>query len=512
MLGGLMNKAKRGELRITLPIGFVYDDDDKTVKDPDEEVQNSLHYFFEVFRRVGSAVGVSKFYEKENLLFPSRVRGGLHHGKLIRKPLSSHAALRILKNPCYAGAFVYGRIQRKGKTSRNVPREEWYTLLPNHHDGYITWEEYEENQKRLEENYIGRSAPREGPALLQGIVMCGICGNQMKVRYHHSKNQLIPSYFCQKEKGLYCQQISGKNIEPVISKKIIEIMAPLTLDLALNIEKEMHARFEDIDRLRLQKVERAEYEAERAKVRYMQVDPNNRFVANSLEVEWEEKLRAHQDALAEYNRQKEEEIKIISEEQEKKIRELTTEFPKVWNDPTTSDRERKKMLRMIIEDVTLSRKEDVVLQIRFKGGATETLRLPILRPVTETSRTDNEIVKEIERLTKKNTNSQVAEILNSRGLKTKRGLEFTGKAIRGICSRYEINSLSENLRNQGLLTCEELSESLGIPPSFIKGLHRQGKLKGYLCNDQGAYLYEKPEKESSRKFLECEAFGASVKV
>lgn len=208
--GGILNKARRGELVVKPPIGFVYNPEGVLVLDPDQQVQQALRLLFDTFRRTGSASASVKLFRKQGLLFPRRVHGGPQRGELVWAALGHCQVLRILHNPRYAGAFVFGRHHSRRSVDGHcrivaVPQEEWQTLIPGAHTGYLSWEDYQQNQKRLHESAkaIGgdrrRSPAREGPALLQGLILCGRCGQRMTVRYHVRRGRRCPDYVCQRE-------------------------------------------------------------------------------------------------------------------------------------------------------------------------------------------------------------------------------------------------------------------------------------------------------------------------
>ena len=296
--GGILNKARRGELLIPIPIGFVYDSDNKIILDPDKQVQNSIILFFKTFRRTGSAFAALKYFRKKGLKFPRRLRTGTNKGKLVWGELTHSRARQMIHNPRYAGAFAYGksRLQKRVNAPdrvKRLPQDQWYTLIPGAHKGYITWQEYEENKKILSQNAQAwgnerkKSPPREGPALIQGLVLCGICGSRMTVRYHSRRNRLIPDYVCQsygiQHGEKICQHIPGRTIDEAIGKLLIETVSPMVIEIALTVQEELKRRSEEIDSLRKKNVERVRYEADLAQRRYMQVDPDNRLVADALE-------------------------------------------------------------------------------------------------------------------------------------------------------------------------------------------------------------------------------------
>ena len=296
LVGGVLNKAQRGELKMPLPIGLVYDDDDRVVLDPDQQVQHSLRLFFATFERTGSGWATVQTFRREGLKFPRRGQAGT--GEIAWQALTHHITLDTLHNPRYAGAFCFGRTRRwkdvEGKChSQELPREQWRFLKQNAHAGYVSWDQFLTNQKRLLQNSQSHGGerkagpPREGPALLQGLVVCGKCGSSMTICYHHRGGRLTPDYVCQKNcvqrAEDTCQRIPGGGIDEAVGQLLVQSVTPLTLEIALNVQGEIQTRLAEADRLRQQQVQRAQYEADRARVRYMRVDPNNRMVADTLE-------------------------------------------------------------------------------------------------------------------------------------------------------------------------------------------------------------------------------------
>ena len=312
--GGIISKARRGELPMPLPVGLVQDPAGKVVLDPDVGVQRALRHLFDTFARTGSARAVVQAFNRDGLLFPARVRFGERKGELVWSPLTHWRVLRTLHNPRYAGAFAYGqRRTRKtadGKTTtRSVPREQW-TLIPDSHPGYITFEQYEHNLRTLAANATAHDTDRvggparEGTALLQGLAVCGRCGHRMTVRYHTRKGVQVPDYQCVRENIQVarekCQVIQGAGVDSAISQLLLDTVTPLALEVALNVQAELEARADEADQLRQSHVERARQRTELARRRYLAVDPDNRLVADTLEADWNDALRALQAAQDEY--------------------------------------------------------------------------------------------------------------------------------------------------------------------------------------------------------------------
>jgi len=507
LIGGQLAKASRGELEVKLPVGLVYDAAGKVVLDPDLQVQEALRTFFETFRRTGSATGTVRSFGERGLLFPRRLSSGPHHGELAWGPLRHHRALLLLKNPRYAGAFAFGRSRVRrtahGTEVRNkVPREQWHTLILDAHPGYVTWSEYEENVRRLHENCQAYGAdrrhgpPREGPALLQGLAVCGRCGGRMTIRYYSSHGQLIPEYCCQSE-GIQraeapCQRVMGGALDRAVGDLLVETVSPLALEVALSVQDELRARASEADRLRRQQVERARYEAELAQRRYLRVDPDNRLVADSLEAEWNNKLRALAAAQEDYERQRDGGAGLLNEEQRQQVLSLATDFPRLWHDPATPHRERKRMVRLLIEDVTLSKADEVVAHVRFRGGAIHTLGLPRPRPAAQLHKIDPAAVVEIDRLLDAHTDREIADILNSRGLQAGVADKFSPWMIWRLRTRHRLEDRRSRLRRQGLLTLEEMATALGVHPATVQQRRARGQLVSVVYNDKGQRLYTPP--------------------
>jgi DNA invertase Pin-like site-specific DNA recombinase len=512
--GGILNKARRGELGMRPPVGLVYDAAGTLVLDPDQQVQHCLRWLFTTFRQTGSATATAKAARHQGLAFPRRCGKGPHKGELIWTGLDHSHVLRILHNPRYAGAFVYGRTHTRktvdgSKRLRNVPRDQWDTLIPGAHVGYLSWEEYEQNQKRLHESAqaIGadrrRGPPREGPALLQGLVLCGRCGNRMTVRYHSRHGHLCPEYLCQRE-GIehaepICQRVPGVGIDHAIGELLVKAVNPLALEVTLAVQRELQSRIDDADRLRHKQVERAQYDADLAQRRYLRVDPDNRLVADSLEADWNHKLRALTEAHEEYARRHEQDARVLTDDQRATILALASDFPRLWRDPATPDRERKRMVRLLLEDITLNRDHQITLQIRFKGGAHKTVNLPLPLQSWQKCVTPSAVVNEIDQLLNQHTVLEIATILNERGIVSGAGRPFHPHLVARLVRSYGLKPRYDRLREAGLLTVQEMADALHISPTHVKIWNRHRLVRGHAYSDKNECLYEPPGADSPRK-------------
>jgi DNA invertase Pin-like site-specific DNA recombinase len=508
LIGGRCSKARRGELRFRLPVGFVYDASGKVVLDPDRQVQRTLRVFFETFQRVGSCFATVRFFRNRSLLFPRRLPGGPNKGELLWSPLGYSRALTVLHNPRYAGAYAFGQGRWHKKPNgrfakRKLPREEWFALHREAHPGYISWEQYERNEQRLLEcaqahgENRRRSPPREGPALLQGVVVCGICGDRMTIRYHgHGHARLAPDYVCQR-RGIeraepICQTMAGTEIDSAVGELLLATVSPMALEVTLAVQREIQERIEDADHLRRQEMERAELEVEQARRRYMHVDPSNRLVADSLEADWNQKLRAFEQARTLYEQQRAADRAAIDASERERILALAQDFPAVWRDPKTPQRERKRMVRLMLEDVTLIKAERITAHVRFRGGATTTLTLPLPMGYFRKRKTRPEVVEMLDELLQSHTESEAADILNQRGVHSGDGHAMNVVRVAFIRKTYGLKSLRDRLHDAGLLTAEELARKLDVAPPALKRWRKRGLLRGRVFNDKGEYMYEDP--------------------
>lgn len=507
--GGILNAARRGALRWGLPIGFVRDEAGRAVLDPDQQVQHAIRLLFETFGRLGTACSTVKHFNQQGLLFPKRLGNGPRRGEVLWDRLGLQRTVSILHNPCYAGAYVYGRKRSRklpsGRTAHSkVARDAWIVFLRDAHPGYISWDEHEriEQQLRRSAQAYGidrRGPPREGPALLQGLAVCGVCGIRMSVRYHYRRTGTVPDYTCFihtiEHREPPCQIIPGAAIDEAISKLLVERMTPMALEVTLAVQTEIQHRLDDADQLRSQQVERAEYEGNLARRRFMQVDPDNRLVADALEAEWNQKLRATESARQDCETQRERDRTLLDELQCQRIRALAEDFPAIWNDPATPHRERKRMAALLLEDVTLIRGDQIIAHVRFRGGATTTLTLP--RPLQhwQHRQTPKPVIEQIDALLEDHTDGQAATILNEQGVSTGTGGRFDGHAIDWVRRRWGLKSLRERLRDKGMMSVAEMARHLGMREWEVRDLRTCGRLQGRTVNEKGEWMLEPPAED-----------------
>src|SRR6201997_2273256 len=374
LLGGIRNKAARGELRRGLPVGFIWGEEDGEVRfHPDEAVCTAIRTVFARFSELGSVRRVWLWLRSEGLSFPLQA----HYGSNIRWVDPSYIAIyHMLTNPVYAGAYAYGKsrhevtLDRCGarkKRVRKLPQSQWSVLIPNHHQGFIDWSTYETNRARISANthprphQSGRGAVREGTALLQGLAVCGHCGR--KLRTHYTGRTASPGYHCAgnsivEGRGLYCLNIGAMQIDDAVAQAVLTALAPLGIEAALAAAERIEADHDGaLAQWRLA-VERASYQAQRAERHYRAVDPDNRLVTRGLEAEWEKSLRELETAKAELARREQLRPRTLSTDERSRLLALGSDLRKVWQAPTTAARDKKELLRTLLEEIIIAVNKD----------------------------------------------------------------------------------------------------------------------------------------------------------
>jgi DNA invertase Pin-like site-specific DNA recombinase len=406
--GGIRNKAARGELRRGLPVGFVWGEEDGEVRfQPDEAVVSAIHTVFSKFAELGSARKVWLWFRSEGLTFPLRA----HMKSPIRWVAATYTTIhQVLTNPVYAGAYAYGKcrheryIDEQGmlrRRTRHLPLAEWSVLLPDHHQGFIDWATYQANQARIDANvhpqpHQAGGAVREGAALLQGLAICGKCGRHLHT--HYRGRNASPGYHCSGKdivqgRGVYCLNVGGIQIDQAVTDAFLKALTPAAVEATEQAMRQLEADHDAaLGQWRLA-VERAHYEAERAERQYSAVEPENRLVARGLETEWEKRLRDLAAAEAELERRQQQRPHILSPEERRKVHALGSDLRKVWGASTTTDRDRKELLRALLEEVTVAvaRPEyRAHLTLRWRGGELTEIDLPLPRSLPRGLRTSED--------------------------------------------------------------------------------------------------------------------------
>lgn len=486
--GGIRNKAERGELRRGLPVGLVWGDDDGEILfDPDEAVVNAIRSVFHHFAEFGSARKTWLWLVEQQLPFPSR---RFPAAEIQWVTATYPAIIQVLTNPAYAGAYAYGRTKREryvddaGKLRhrlRHQSREQWSVLIKDHHLGYISWDTYLGIQARLDTNTRPRAheaggAVREGSALLQGLATCGRCGRHLLVAYGGSNS--VPRYYCSagqivNGRGSRCLTIGGARIEQAVVQVFLATLTPAGMEAAVMAAEQWETAFDaSLSSWRLE-VERTRYEAERAERRYRAVDPDNRLVARGLENRWEESLRALAKAEAALAERQQQRPRPLSPHERQLLTALGSDLELVWSAPTTTDRDRKELLHLLLEEVIIElseHKTSTHLVIRWQGGAITELDVDTAYRPQPKIKTDEDTIDLLRRLAVHYTDDQIAGILNRQGRLSARGVRFTAVIVAGLRSyrgipRYQPASQASEAGE--LLSIAKAADALGIAPSTL---------------------------------------------
>lgn len=487
LLGGKLNKAQKGELKRLLPVGFVYDEQGRIVLDADAEVRDAVRFLFGAFRQTGSAYGVVHKFSKEALRFPKRSYGGAWNGKLIWGRLCEARARMALKNPAYAGVYVHGRYQSVKEIgpdgtfrsiSREMPMASWTVMIRDHHEAYICWDEFLENQQILQRNrtngqhsILGGPA-REGLALVQGLLICGICGRRLTVRYK-GNGGIYPNYECnwRKREGLSgrsCMQVRCDLFDEPISTRVLEVMKPKHIEVAIKALEEVERREKALDHQWRMRIERAEYEAGLAQRRYEAVDPANRLVAATLERQWNDALVRLEEIKKEFDQHQRKNRITATEQQKAELMNLATDLPRLWKAPSTKAKDRKRILRLLIKDVTVEKliePKKMMLHLRWQGGACEDIPVTIPPSYSDQVRYPDEIVEKVRSLAKQLTDSHIANAFNQQGTKSAMGKSFTASMIQWI--RYKHGIPGPNLKRPEEYTVEQLAEKFAVSRNVV---------------------------------------------
>ena len=514
LVGGKLEKAQQGTLRFRLPVGLVYDAAGQIGLDPDEEIQHAVCLVFEVFARSKSALAVVKHFAEHRLQIPDRLWRRERKGEVVWRPLRHARVLSILHNPFYAGAYVYGRTTTRRRPlpgeaprvkgyTRQVKRDEWPTLLKDHHSGYISWRQFRRNQEQLDDNRTfdpdhRRGAVREGGALLQGIVGCGVCGRRMTVRY--MPDGIRPIYVCARLHnefaGKTCQFMRGDGIDAAVAQLLLEAIEPAQLPIALEAVEHLEAQARAIDHQWQLRLERARYEADQARRRYLEVEPEYRLVARSLERDWNEKLTVLDQLERDYAEMRPAVSSHVSEAERQGIIDLVHDLPAVWRAKTTTHAERKHVVRLLIKDVMLTKLAQTVrADVRWQTHACSTLEVPRPKPAYVVRRTAPAVIERIEQLCQDHTDIGIAERLNHEGYRSGQGGAFTASKVNWLRYTYGLKSgcplgpaaCPSGQRGDGRYSAQAAADLLNVTVSTIADWCKTGKLDGVQVAPRGPW-------------------------
>jgi len=495
--GGIKNKAARGELRRGLPVGLIWGEADGEICfHPDEAVTGVIRATFEQFAVCGSVRATWLWLRAQGLRWPLQQAVYLHGkpGEITWVEPTYHAVHTTLTHPAYAGAYVYGRTRDEHylgadgtlrKRRRKLPRDQWEVLISDHHPGFIDWDTYLANQGRIGSNIRpqasrpGTGAVREGPALLQGLATCGSCGRKLAI-FYRGPAKTVPNYYCQGAadlvdgRGSRHMNVGGQAIDAAVAAAFLAALQPAALQACLHAAEQLEQGHDAaLDQHRRQ-VEQARYQATRAERRYRAVDPDNRLVARGLETEWNTALQRLADAEAELARRETARPKALTPAERAAILALGDDLGQVWDAPTTTDKDRKQLLRTLLEEVNITARRDdpdprACLILRWKGGAISELTVPLRRPQPKI-RTDDDTVELVRRLAVHYPDAVIAGILNRQGRRTPRGMSYTAGKVQGLRHYWGIprHQPATSAPAEGeLLNVAKAARQLGIAPSTL---------------------------------------------
>lgn len=506
--GGIRNKAARGELRRGLPVGLVWGEADGEIRwHPDEAVTGVITAIFDRFAVCGSVRGVWLWLRDQGLKFPLQPTAYLRGTEITWVEPTYHAVHNVLTHPAYAGAYVFGKTRQQrylgddGQTRarrRKLPQGEWEVLIEGHHRGFIDWDTYQANQARIGKNIHptahqpGTGAVREGCALLQGLATCGTCGRKLAV-YYDGPAKSTPGYYCTGTgqlvdgRGMRHLRVGGVAIDAAVTAAFLAALAPAALQACLAAAQRLEDGHDAALTQWRRQLEQARYQAGRADRRYRAVDPDNRLVARGLETEWNQALQQVADAETELARREAARPKTLTPQEKQTILVLGDDLSQVWSASTTTDKDRKQLLRSLLDEVNISVHRDHTaghadLVLRWKGGAVTEMSVPIKRRPPNRLRTDEDTIDLVRRLAVYYPDAMIAHILNRQHRRTARGLSFTASRVQSLRHHWNIpcHQPSEDPQEGEPLTVADAAKQLGLaPPTLHRWLN-----EGFIASEQ----------------------------
>ncbi len=496
LTGGIQNKAARGKLRCHIPIGYVWWDDEMKFH-PDEAIVSAIRSVFERFSELGSARQVWLWFRNQCLPFPNQHK----NGEITWEQARYWQIKEVLRNPVYAGVYTFGKSRKERRMDstgriryrvRNLPQEEWQVFIRDHHEGFVDWQTFESIQARMRNNSPASSpevggAVREGAALLQGLATCGRCARRFHVKYDGRNSS--PGYYCPGTifvdgKAKSCLIVGARKIDAAVVKVFLETMNSVGIEAALIAEENLEADYDSaIEQWRLE-VERVSYEAKRAERRYRAVEPENRLVARGLEAEWEKCLRKLSTAEESLREREKKRPRKLTECEKERLKDLATDIGLVWSSPTTTDRDRKELLRTVLEEVNIRLEPGVLkayLTLYWRGGEITELDVDLGPRKVPTFRTDEDTIELLGRLARLYPDQVIANILNRQGRRTASGERFTAHNVKRLRKSWKIPTFEPQPEEDGeVVAIDKAAEILGIGSST---LHRY-LADGFVAGEQ----------------------------
>lgn len=507
---GAMQKARRGELVNLVPVGYVRRPSGEVTFDPDEHVQAIVRAVFEQFERQGSIGAVLRYLIANRMELPVRMHSGPDKGGLQWRRPNKSALRNLLRHPMYAGTYAYGRSRKdkqarpKQRRQRWLPPEQWQVLLRDRYPAYITWEQYERNVAQIKANsarWECRGPIRPGRALLTGLVVCGRCGARMMT--YQSGKSVLPRYACSSARTNFgeaeCQSLAARPVDDEVVRLALRALEPSALEVSLQVTADWKKQRDEVEAQWQYRLQRADYEAERARRQYDAVEPENRLVCRTLEAAWEQKLRAARELHEEYKRFLQSQPKLLTADEQEAIRRLAADLPALWQAATTTDADRKAILRQILDQVVIhieGKTEWVEAWLHWAGGHQTYTRFR--RPVASLRQLSDwpQLRQRIAKLKNEGLNAeQIAHQLNREGRTSPHHKAFTSATIRAVLSRCGLTDVRRGASNEQLTLkhdewfVPDLARAVGVRPHVVYAWIRKGKLSArQVDGPQGRWI------------------------
>ena len=497
MRGCLLNKARHGELALRLPVGYRRQHDGMVILEPDEQVRQTIQILFEQFGHLRNARAVQRYFYQHEIQMPRLIQQGVDFGRLIWVKPTCQMIQHVLTSPVYAGVFVYGR--RKNVVVPGDPpmvkvhrllMEEWTIVIPDIYPAYISHDQYLKNRQTFRDNmynfkFKGHGAAREGQGLLQGILICGRCGRRMTPTYGSD----YPAFVCRREKLTYaapqCQSFPMRYLDQAISEVFLQAVQPAQLETMLAALEVLEQERQSLDRQWQLRLERARYQVQLAQRQYDAVDPDNRLVARELEKRWNDALVSLEELERDYAMAQRTDLAPPSETDQQAVRNLATNLPALWSAPTTTAADRKRLLRLVVQGVTLTadpKTRSAAFSVLWSGEISTQHRVTC-PPIGWHCVTDASLVQRIRDLATIYPDHRIAEVLNAEGFRTQTGKEWTYGRVFSIRKQHHIpthcpvDPTGMALRGDGLVSVKMAAQMLNISPALVHLWAKTGVLE-----------------------------------
>lgn len=490
MLDAARAKARRGELRLSVPIGYIWHRDYGLGLDPDLRVQEAIRVIFARFRELGSARRVLISLTADNFYFP-RPSDGRKTVSFDWVPIRYRSIISVLKNPFYAGVYVYGKSEKRteivdGRARKSYghgkPFGTWDVLLQDHHEGYIDWNEFERNQGHIAVNAFGRKggvkSGRGGRALLAGLLTCGRCGRRLGVVYS-GRPPGHPYYRCERINQMLakprCMTFGASRIDPAISKEVLRAVTPIAIEAAMEAERAHRKNQDERHRIAELDLQQARYDASLAERRYAACDPDNRLIAAQLEKSWEAALRRVEDCEARLEKARQADLATPIPD----FTGLAADLDAAWRAPNVDMRCRQQLFRALVTDIIADvdeKQREVILTIHWKGGQHSQLRIRKPNAGEHGQSTPEAALAVMRSMATRWSDADIAATLNRMGMQTGQGKTWTARRVGSLRTVHKIHGYRSAEKNGEWLTLTEAAKKLGVTAHRVRRLIKEGVL------------------------------------